>query len=153
MDVDVKSTPLSGFAMEGSRVDMERILAESPKDGLFAGIGAALLVARTAGIYTLAARLDRPAGRSADCLSRMAFGQHRLFSNLDLDVVNDVSKTFAPVRFELQPGLYWLRWAFGCWQGQRASQTGSLTILVGHPGEPKPQPGRPEDFIRPAASD
>lgn len=150
VDVDVKPTPLSGFTLEGAGIDMARLVAEGPRDALFAGIGTALLLAPTAGIYTLTARLERPAGRSAQCLSRIAFGQHRVLASLDINMVDDISKTFEPVRFELQPGLYRLQWAFGCWEGQQESRTGSLTLLVGHPGEAAPRPARPGDFVRPA---
>jgi len=114
------------------------------------GVGTALLVARTAGVYSLTARLERPAGQSAECLSRVGFGQHRVVSSLDINLVDDIAKTFEPVRFELTPGLYRLQWAFGCWEGQQESRTGALTILVDHPGEPAPRPARPGDFVQPA---
>jgi hypothetical protein len=151
-DVDVKPTPLSGFTIEGGSIDMAQLVAEGPKDTPFVGVGAALLVARTAGVYVLTARLERSAGRSVDCLSRMGFGQHRLFSNFDINIVNDIFKVFEPVRFELQPGLYRVGWAFGCWEGQQDRPTGRFTMLVGHPGELQPQPARSGDFVRPATA-
>jgi hypothetical protein len=150
LDVDVEPTPLSGFTLEGAGIDMAQLVAKGPREARFVGVGAALLVARTAGVYSLTAHLERPAGESADCLSRVGFGQHRLLSSLDINLVGDIAKTFEPVRFELAPGLYRLQWAFGCWEGQQESRTGALTILVGRPGEPAPRPARAGDFVRPA---
>jgi hypothetical protein len=49
LDVDVEPTPLSGFTLEGAGVDMAQLVAKGPREARFVGVGAALLVARTAG--------------------------------------------------------------------------------------------------------
>jgi len=147
MDVDVKTTPLTAFSLEGLTVDVAQIFAGGPKVSLYAGLGQGFLAIRTAGVYTLTLRLERSAGPSADCLTRLGFGPHRIVSTLNIGFGNDV-KTFEAPRFDLQPGLYPIGWAFSCWHGHEVVGPGRITLLVGHPGDPTPLPARSADIVR-----
>jgi hypothetical protein len=102
----------------------------------------------TAGVYTLSARLERPADKEVDCLVRMGLGPHRIMSNVELSVSQDYVRSFAVGTFDLRPGLYELIWAFGCWHGESVFGPGRLTILIGRPGEPAPRPLRDGEILR-----
>jgi hypothetical protein len=149
LDVDVKPTPLTGFLLDGGRIDLARIIAEGPKNALYIGVGQGFLAARTAGVYALSIHVERPAGQVADCLMRLALGPRRIVSNEDVDSVGDVAKTFEAARFDLRPGLYPLGWAFGCWHDQAVIGPGRMTVLIARPGEQSLQPARPDDIVRP----
>lgn len=152
-DVNVDSTPLTASPLSGAKVEMAQIIAQAPKVPLYAGTAQGFLAVRTAGVYALSARFDRPPAEPADCLIRLAFGPHRVTSNIEISVFNDVSKTYEEARFTLEPGLYSIGWAFTCWHDQTVTAPGSLTILVGHPDEPKPMPARTDEIVhREAAS-
>jgi hypothetical protein len=116
--------------------------------GMSDAVGSGFLAASTAGIYALSVRLERPAGRAANCLARLAFGQHRIVSNLQIDIIKDMAKSFDASRFDLKPGLYPISWAFGCWHDQDVIGPGQLTLLVGHPGETSLLPARDGDIVR-----
>ena len=147
-DVNVETAPLTAVTLDGARIEMDRIIASGPKQGLYAGVAQAQLAIRAAGIYTLSLRFERPPAEPADCLMRLGFGQHRVVSNLDISVINQVTKTFDGTQFELQPGLYPIGVAFSCWHDQNVTAPGSLTLLIGHPGDQKPLPARPDDIVR-----
>jgi hypothetical protein len=133
-DVNVDSTPLTAFTFEGPGIDMARIMAEGPKSSLYVGVGTGFLAIRTAGIYALSLRLDRAAAPSAQCLLRLGFGRHRVVSNLEVGLVSPILKTYDAARFDLQPGLYPIGWAFGCWHGHDMIGPGQMTLLIGPPG-------------------
>jgi hypothetical protein len=147
-EVTLKRDPISGFDYVGSTIDMTRLLAEGPKSSLFAGVGSAFLAVKTAGIYTLTVKFERPAGQAANCLLRLGFGGKRVVSQVELSVVNEIAQTFDAVKFDLQPGLYSTSWAFGCWHEHEELGPGQMTVLVGHPNDPQLQPARPDDFVR-----
>ncbi|HUB44623.1 MAG TPA: hypothetical protein VMB73_06525 [Acetobacteraceae bacterium] len=131
---------------------MAQIMQRGPADGLFVGAGVGFLAVRTAGIYVISARLDRPAAPAANCLVRTGFGPHRITSSLDLGIHNDLSRHFEAARFDLQPGLYRIGWVFGCWRGRDVTGPGKMTMLVGHPGETGLEPARADDIVRPDSS-
>jgi hypothetical protein len=149
LDVDVKPIPLTAFFLDGSSIDMAQIIAGGAKAALYVGVGSGFLAVRTAGVYGLSIRVERPAGPLADCLMRLVFGPHRIVSNLEVALVNDFSKAFDPARFDLQPGLYSIGWAFGCWHDGQVSGPGRMTLLVGHPGRSTILPALPDDIVRP----
>jgi hypothetical protein len=148
LDVDVKRDRLTHFVLDQPIVDMSQIIAGGPKDALYVGVGLGFLVVRAGGIYALSLRLERPAARTANCLTRLGLGPHRIISSLGVAISDDVSKTFDAARFDLQPGLYSIGWAFGCWHDQQMTGPGRLVLLIGHPGEPTLQPVRPSDIVR-----
>jgi hypothetical protein len=128
---------------------MAQILAKGPSASLYVGVGSGFLAVRTAGIYTISARLERPAAPVADCLVRLGFGPRRVLSNLEVAITGDISKTFAGARFDLQPGLYLIGWAFGCWHDGKVIGPGRMTLLVGDSSGQDLHPARSEDLVRP----
>jgi hypothetical protein len=148
LNVTVKPTPLSAFFVEGSRIDLEQIIAAGPKNAKFAGIGWGFFAVRTPGTYALSLRFERPLG-VADCLTRLIFGPRQIVSNYDMANPGNVSKTFDAATFDLQPGLYPIRWVLGCWRDQEMVGQGRMTVLISHPGVPVLQPARPDEIVRP----
>ncbi|MGA9868048.1 MAG: hypothetical protein WBQ75_16610 [Acetobacteraceae bacterium] len=149
LDVNLQPIPLTAFSVDGPSVDMAQIAAGGPKGSLYVGVGSGFLAVRTAGVYALSVRVERPAAPIANCLVRMGFASRRIVSNLELAVVKDFSKAFDAARFDLQPGLYPIDWAFGCWHDHDVIGPGRMTVLVGHPGEPTLLPARFDDIVRP----
>ena len=150
MDVDVKRTALVPLRIEGTTVTMADVLAGGPPGTLYVANGFGILVIREAGTYAVSARLTRPAGPAADCLVRVGeLGSRRIISELTINMVRDVRKDFQTEYFNLQPGLYPLAWAFGCWHGHEMLGPGQLTILIGRPGSEALEPLRPEEIARP----
>ncbi|HXT80886.1 MAG TPA: hypothetical protein VN702_15080 [Acetobacteraceae bacterium] len=149
LDVDVKRTALTAFPLDGASFDMGQIIKGGLAGSLYVGEGAGFLAVRMAGVYALSARIERPAGPRADCLIRLGFGSGRIVSNLELAVVRDLARSFDAARFDLQPGLYRIGWAFGCWHDQTVVGPGRMTLLVGHPGDRTLLPARPDDIVRP----
>ncbi len=151
MDVEVLASTLgtfNTFSFDDAAIDMSRIVASGPKDTLYVGIISGFFVVREAGVYAMTARFERPAGPTADCLTRLGFGNGRIVSNVNVDLVNSVSQTFDVAKFNLRPGLYPIGWAFGCWHDQEVLGPGRMTILVQHPGEDTLRPIRPTDIAR-----
>jgi len=146
-DVNVENMALTAVPYDGVRLEMDRIIASGPKQGLYVGVADGILAIRTAGVYTLTLRLERPPAQPSSCISRLAFGQHRVVSNVDLSLYNQVDKTFPGTQFELEPGLYPIGWVFGCWHEQAETVPGSLTLMIGHPGEAQPLPARLDDIV------
>jgi hypothetical protein len=71
---------------------------------------------------------ERAAGESAE-------SPIRTLSTLEVLSGAEVYKTFGAARFDLQPGLYQVGWAFGCWHDQEMTGPGRLTLPISHPGE------------------
>ena len=149
LSTDIKPAPLSAFLVDGSTIDMAPIIAAGTKDTKFVGVGSGLLVVRTPGIYALSLRFERPPGPVADCLVRLSFGPHKIIAGYDLSNPGNMSKSFDAARFDLQPGLYPIGWALGCWRGQEMVGPGRIIILMSRPGEQALQPANTDDIVRP----
>jgi hypothetical protein len=145
---EIKQIALSGFFIEGSTLELEPIIAAGPKNTRFIGAGSGFLAVRTPGVYTLSLRFEKPLGQVTDCLTRLSLGPRKIVANFDIATPGNVSKTFDAARFDLQPGLYPIGWAFGCWKDQEVIGPARITVLIGHPGEQAPQPARPDDIVR-----
>ena len=148
MDVDVKATPIGGMPYDGLVADLSQILARGPKGPLYVGTGEGFFVVRTPGTYAVTARFERPPAGTANCLTRIGFGTRRVVSVLTVDVSGGTDKVFDAARFDLQPGLYPIGWAFGCWQAQQVLGPGRLTVLIAHPGEDALKPARDDEIVR-----
>jgi hypothetical protein len=147
---DVKATPLSSVPFDGSKIDLTEIAAAGPKGTKFVGAGSGFLVIRTPGTYALTVRFDRPPGPTADCLTRFAFGgPRRVVSTYQIENRGNVSKTFDAANFDLQPGLYPIGWALGCWRDGETVGPGRLTVMMSQPGDQALQPARADDIVRP----
>ena len=147
-NTEIKPTPLSGFFLDSPSIDLAQIITAGPQGTKFVGTGSGFLVVRTPGTYALSLRFERPPGQAADCLTRLGFGPRKVVSNYALAFPGATSKTFDAARFDLQPGLYPISWAFGCWREQESVGPGRITVLINHPGEQDLQPARPEDIVR-----
>lgn len=149
LDVDLKPNALKAFFLPGPDVDMAQMVKNGPPDSLYVGVGSGFLAIKTAGVYALSVGIERPASQVADCLLRLGLGPRRIVSVHEVGLVSDVSKRFEAAWFELEPGLYPIGWAFGCWHDHQVAGPGRMTLLIEHPGEPDLAPARPEDIVRP----
>jgi hypothetical protein len=147
-NTQINPTPLGAFFVDGSTIDLSQIIAAGTEGTKFVGTGSGFLVIRTQGTYALSLRFERPAGPTADCLTRLGFGPRRVVSNYALAFPGNTSKTFDAARFDLQPGLYPIGWALGCWRDQETVGPGRITVLISHPGDQGLQPARPDDIVR-----
>jgi hypothetical protein len=148
LNIEMKPTALGAFFVDDSKIDLEKIVAAGPKNAKFAGNGSGFLVVRTPGTYALSLRFERPLG-VADCLTRLFFGPRQVVANYDVASPGNVSKIFDAASFDLQPGLYPIRWILGCWHDQEMVGQGRLTVLISHPGDQGLQPARPDEIVRP----
>jgi hypothetical protein len=149
-NTDIKQTSLNSFFVDdGSKIDLEQIVAAGPKNTRFVGSGSGSLVIRTPGLYALTLHFDRPPGPAADCLMRLVFGSRKIVASFELEISNNFSKTYEAAKFDLQPGLYPTSWALGCWRGQETVGPGTMTILMSQPGDQSLQPVHPDDVVRP----
>ena len=147
-NTEIKPTPLSAFFVDGSTIDLAQIIAAGPQGTKFVGTGSGFLVVRTQGTYALSLRFERPPGQNADCLTRLGFGPRKIVSNYTLAFPGNSSKTFDAIKFDLQPGLYSIGWALGCWRDQETVGPGRVTVLISHPGDQALQPARADDIVR-----
>jgi hypothetical protein len=148
MDADVSSTPIVGFTIDEPTASMARILDGRPKNKLFAGVASGFLVIRETGTYGVSPRLERPAGPSANCLVRLSVNGRRITSNLLLNVAQRATQDYPPAWFELQPGLYRIGWAFGCWNGNEMSDLGQISVMLVEPGGRAARPLGAADIVR-----
>ena len=149
LDAKMKQPPLSTFFVDGPQIDSTQIMAAGPKDMRFVGTGEGFLVIRAPGLYALSLRYERPSGATAACLMRLRLTPRDVVSHLELTDPGNISKTFDAAKFDLQPGLYLIAWAFGCWRDQESVGPGRITVLISHPGDQALQPARPDDIVRP----
>ncbi len=149
LEVKIEPTPLDGFTFEGPGLDMDRVLDMHPAEQMYVAKGLAYLAVKTSGVHALSLRLERPAGRATDCVAGLAFAGHKVYSEISPNLVNDVSRTFDPAHFDLQPGLYRLEWVFGCWHDRVEAGPGRMTLLIQHPGEDLLQPANSDEIVRP----
>ena len=73
-------------------------------------------------------------------------------SNVQLDLSGPTTLRFEPVPFALQPGLYAIAVAFGCWDNRQERGAGTLTVLIRHPGEQALRPAGADEILRSAAA-
>ena len=148
LDVNVIASVQGRFTLDQPTVQLQRIM-DAPPTGLFVGTGRSFFVVKTAGLYAFSARLTRAGTQSASCLVRLASGHHQMLRNVVLNSAGTAVLNFAPTEFRLEPGLFLLQVAVGCWRGDHMVGDGELAILVRHPGEPDLKPATAEEVIRP----
>jgi len=140
---------LGSFTLDQPAIPLSRILDAGPPTGLFVGVQRAFFVARTPGLYAFSARLARAGSQSADCLVRLGSSHHRMLRNINLNAAADAVLTYPPTEFRLEPGLFLLTAAVGCWRGDRMAGPGEMTLLVRHPGDTALQQATADELIRP----
>ena len=149
LDANVIATVRGRFTLDQPTVPLERIVDAAPPTGLFVGTAKSFFVVRTAGVYAFTAQLNRAGTQSADCLVRLASGHHQMLRNVVLNSSGAAVLNFAPTEFRLEPGLFLLQVAVGCWRGDHMVGAGELALLVRHPGESVLKPAMADEVTRP----
>lgn len=152
MDANVLPKRLAPLVLDEPSLDLQPIMKAGPAIGRFVGVGMATLVIHTAGIYALTLRLQRADTERLTCLQRLVFDNQRVVSNLELDLLGPATRNFEPVSFALQPGLYPIAAAFGCWADQQEKGAARLSVLIRHPGEQDFRPARADEILRSAVT-
>ena len=149
LTVNLHSDTLSSYRLDVPEIDLARIIQEAPKTGLYVGVEEAALAVRVAGRTSLALRTDHAGGATVDCLVRFSLNGHRIASNYEGDLNPYASRMPDSADFDLQPGLYRIGVAFGCWRGQEMAGPAKLSLMIRHPGEAALHPASAEDILRP----
>ena len=150
MDANVLPTRLAPLVLDHSSIDLSQVVAASPATGRFVGVGMATLVIRAAGIYALTLRAQRSDAERLTCLHRLVFSNQRVVSNLQLGMSGPTTLNFEPISFALQPGLYPIAVAFGCWGNKQERGAGTLDVMIRAPGEQDLRPARADEILRSA---
>ncbi len=148
-DADVLGTTLATFTLEQPVLPLARILDAGPRTGLFVGVARTSFVVPVAGLYAFSARLTRSDTRAADCLTRMGSLHHRMVRSITLNVPGRGVLTYPATEFQLQPGLFALDVAVGCWRGGEVLGAGDLVVLVRRPADAGLVPATADELIRP----
>ena len=129
-DVNVIASVQARFTLDQATISLERIADAAPPNGLFVGTGRSFFVIKSAGLYAFSARLTRTGTQSANCLVRFASGHHQMLRSVVLNSAGDAVLNFAPTEFRLEPGLFLLQTAVGCWRGDHVVGSGEMALLV-----------------------
>ena len=148
-DANVHSESLGAYHHDGATLTMQEMIEHGPRDGLFAATAAGLWRVEQPGHYEVSVRLTRPAGESAACITRLAFGTKPVFREEQLGMSDDFERTYGPEHVLLRPGLYPILVAFSCWSGARMSSGGEVTVLVQKPDGASAQPVAADQIIVP----
>jgi hypothetical protein len=148
VNAEVSATPITGFTINEPTVTMARMLDEAPKDKPFVGVASGFLVIREPTTYGVFARFERPAGPVGNCLVRLSVNGRRIISNLMLNLAIRLKRDYPPTWFELQPGLYRIEWAFGCWNGNGTSDLGQISVMLVEPGGSPARPLQATEIVR-----
>ena len=147
-DVNVVASVEGQFILNQPTIPLERILDSAPPTGLFVGTGKSFFVVRTAGLYAFSARLTRAGTQSANCLIRLASSHHQMVRNVVLNSAGTAVLNFAPTEFRLEPGLFLMQVAVGCWRGDHMVGAGELALIVRHPGDTVLKPTTSDEVLR-----
>jgi hypothetical protein len=149
MEVNVMGSVLGSFTLDQSTIPLARILDAGPPGGLFAGTARTFFVVRTAGLYAFSARLTRSGTQSANCLVRLGSRHHKMLRAIVLNAAGDAVLKFPATEFRLEPGVFLVLVAVGCWRGDHMLGSGEMTLMVRHPGESVLKPVMADEVMRP----
>ena len=149
MEVNVAATSLGSFTLDQPAIPLTRILDAGPPTGLFIGTVRAFFAIQKGGLYAFSARLKRAGTQSANCIVRFGSTHHRILRNVVLNVAGDAVLNFPPTEFRLDPGLFLLGLAVGCWRGDLMAGPGEVTLMVRHPGDAAFKPATADEVLRP----
>ena len=149
MDANVIGAALGHFTLDQPTIPLARVLDAGPPTGLFVGTVQSLFVVQTPGVYALSVRLTRSGTQSADCLVRFNSAKHRMVRSINLNTNGQAVLNFPPTEFRLEPGLFLMSMAVGCWRGDHVVGAGDVTVMVRHPGEPGLKPLAADEVIWP----
>jgi hypothetical protein len=150
MNVHVVGSVLTNFTLDQPTIPLARILDAGPPTGLFVGIAKAFLVIQTPGLYALSVRLTRSGTQSADCLIGFGSAKHPMVRDVNINTSGQAVLNFRPTMFQLEPGLFRLTVAVGCWRGDHMVGPGEVTVMVNRPGDHMMRPAAADELIRPA---
>lgn len=148
-DADVLGTTVGTFTLDQPAVPLARILDAGPQTGLFVGVARTSFVVPVPGLYAFSVRLTRSDTRAADCLMRMGSIHHRMVRSITLNVPGRGVLNYPATEFQLQPGLFSLAVAVGCWRGNEVLGAGDLIVMVRRPGDAELAPAAADELIRP----
>ena len=148
-DVNVVASVQGRFTLDQATIPLERIADAASPNGLFVGTERSYFVIKSAGLYAFSARLTRAGTQSANCLVRFASSHHQMLRNVVLNSAGDAVLNFAPTEFRLEPGLFLLQTAVGCWRGDHMVGTGEMALMVRRPGETVLTPATAGEVMRP----
>ena len=149
-DVNVSGEVLTRFTLDQALIPLQRVVDAGPPSGLFIGGLRAWFVVPVAGEYAFSARLTRSGTLSADCLVRLGSARHRMLRDVDLGTDGSAVLNFPPTAFRLEPGLFEITLAVGCWRGPAVLGAGTMALIVRGPGETGLREARPNELLRPA---
>ena len=149
MSVNLTATSLGSFTFDQPTIPLARVVEAGPPTGLFVGMARSFFVAREAGVYAFSARLTRGGTQSANCVVRLSSAHHRILRNEVLHAAGDAVLDFPPTEFRLEPGLFRLELAVGCWRGGVTVGSGELALMVRHPGDAVLKPASAVEVMRP----
>jgi hypothetical protein len=150
MEVDLAGPPIGSFTLDQPDIPLQRIAAAGPPGKLFAGLAQTAFVVQAPGLYEFSVRLSRSGTQSADCVTRLGSARHPMVRSVSIDTEGGTIMNYAPTQFRLEPGLFTLVVAVGCWRGDRVVDSGDLTVMVRLPGETASRPAAPDELMRPA---
>lgn len=73
--------------------------------------------------------------------------------SITLNAAGRAVLTYPATEFQLQPGLFSLAVAVGCWRGDQVVGAGDLALMVRHPGAAALEPAAADELVSPLASD
>ena len=149
MDVNVVATSLGSFTLDQPTIPLARVGDAGPPTGLFVGTGRTFFTVRTGGLYAFSARLARTGTQSANCVVRLGSAHHRILRNVVLGAAGDAVLNFPSTEFRLDPGLFLLQVAVGCWRGDSMNGSGELILMVRRPGDAASRPAAADELVRP----
>ena len=148
-DANVSGSVLASFILNQPDIPLQRVVDAGPPTGLFVASAQSFFVVLTPGLYAFSLRLIRSGTQSADCLARLYSTRHRMVRNVTLNSDSGAVLTYTATEFRLEPGLFQLGVAVGCWRGDRVLGAGDLTLLVRKPGEATLRPAVADELMRP----
>jgi hypothetical protein len=149
LDANVLPSVIGHFTLEQSVIPLARILDAGPQEGLFVGVAKTFLVIRAAGLYAISVRLARLGLQTANCLARVGISEHRLVRSMNLNAAGWAVLNYPATELRLEPGLFAVGVAVGCWSGNQMVGPGEATLMIRHPGEPALRPAGDDEVIRP----
>jgi hypothetical protein len=148
-DARISPQVMAHFAIDQPTIPLARVLDAGPPAGLFVGTAKTLFPVQVPGLYAFSARFTRSNPQSADCIVWLESAKHRMVRAIDLNMNGQAVLNFPPTEFRLEPGMFLLEIAVGCWRGDQMVGPGELTVMVRHPNEATLEPATADELIKP----
>ena len=148
-DANISEAALANFSIDQTDLALQRVVDAGPPSGLFAANALAFFVVPKAGVYGFSVRLARSGTQSADCVVRLNSKHHRMIRNLNIGTDGNAVLSYPETHFQIEPGLFGVVLAVGCWRGDHVLGDGDLTLMVRPPGEAGLRPAEAGELLRP----